>query len=196
MIPPALLETKEAKVISLDQDTFLFMEGDRAEYFYQVRTGKIKMINHNDEGKEFVQGYFEEGQSFGEPPVINQSQYPASAFTVVPSTFFKLPRHKFLDILRENFDIHLQFTTKLAHRMMYKALMMKEISSHDPEHRILAFIDYIKKESGAEDKPFTVNITRQQMADMLGIRVETIIRSVKSLADQGELSIVARKIIR
>jgi CRP-like cAMP-binding protein len=79
---------------------------------------------------------------------------------------------------------------------MYKAMMMKEISSHDPEHRILTFIDYIKKERQSDDKPFTVNLTRQQMADLLGIRVETIIRSVKNLAEKGELSIVARKIIR
>ena len=154
------------------------------------------MINLSDEGKEFVQGFFEDGQSFGEPPLINQSQYPASAYTDKATTFYKLSRDRFIEILRTHFDLHLQFTTKLAHRMMYKALMMKEISSHSPEHRILAFIDYIKKESGTEDKPFTVNLTRQQMADLLGIRVETIIRSVKNLADQGELSIVARKIIR
>ena len=172
------------------------MEGDQAQHFYQIKSGKIKMVNHNDDGKEFVQGYFESGQSFGEPPLLKASNYPASAFGFVDTELYKLSREKFLDLLKEHFDIHLQFTIKLAQRMMYKAMMMKEISSHDPEHRILSFIDYIKQESKTGDRPFTVNLTRQQMADLLGIRVETIIRSVKNLAEKGELSIVARKIIR
>ena len=196
VIPEELLEAKGARIISLPKDSFLFMEGDLAQHYYQIKTGKIKMVNHNDDGKEFVQGYFEDGQSFGEPPLFKASHYPASAFGVKATELYKLPRDMFLDLLRDNFEVHLQFTTKLAQRMMYKAMMMKEISSHDPEHRILSFIDYIKKESQSEDKPFTVNLTRQQMADLLGIRVETIIRSVKNLAEKGELSIVARKIIR
>ena len=196
MIPEELLKAQGAKIIALPKDSFLFMEGDQAQFYYQIKTGKIKMVNHNDDGKEFVQGYFEDGQSFGEPPLFKASNYPASAFGVVATKLYKLPRDKFLDLLKDNFEIHLQFTTQLAHRMMYKAMMMKEISSHDPEHRILSFIDYIKKESQPEGKPYTVSLTRQQMADLLGIRVETIIRSVKNLAEKGELSIVARKIIR
>ncbi len=196
MIPVELLDEMGAKVVHLPKDTFLFMEGDMATHFYQVKQGKIKMINLNDEGKEFVQGFFEDGQSFGEPPLFKQSHYPASAYSDKETTVYKLHRDAFIELLRSHFDLHLQFTTKLAHRMMYKALMMKEISSHSPEHRILALIDYLKNESGSPHKPFTVKMTRQQMADLLGIRVETIIRSVKNLADQGELSIVARKIIR
>jgi len=196
MIPAEVLEKAGAKTIQLPKDTFLFMEGDQATHFFQVKTGKVKMVNLNEDGKEFVQGFFEDAQSFGEPPLFNQSAYPASAYTDRETSFYKLPREAFIEILRSHFDLHLKFTTKLAHRMMYKAMMMKEISSHAPEHRILTFIDYIKNESGSAEKPFTVNLTRQQMADLLGIRVETIIRSVKNLADQGELSIVARKIIR
>lgn len=196
MIPEHLLEAQGAKTIALPKDSFLFMEGDQALFYFQIKTGKIKMVNHSDEGKEFVQGYFEDGQSFGEPPLFKSSDYPASAFAAKDTELYKLPKDKFLDLLKEHFDIHLQLTAKLAHRLMYKAMMMKEISSHDPEHRILSFIDYIKKESQSEDIPYTVNLTRQQMADLLGIRVETIIRSVKNLVDKGELSIVARKIIR
>jgi len=41
-----------------------------------------------------------------------------------------------------------------------------------------------------------VEITRQQIADLTGLRVETVIRSIKSLERKGELSIVKRKVYR
>lgn len=42
----------------------LFHEGEEATFYYQLVYGSVKMYNRNDDGKEFTQGYFSNGQSF------------------------------------------------------------------------------------------------------------------------------------
>ena len=196
MIPTEVLEFYEAKKITLASNAFLFLEGEDARFYFQIIAGKVHMLNINPEGKEFVQGVFQDGQSFGEPPLFHGGQYPASAKTLEPTTLYKLHRDKLFDLLRANSDLHLEFTKVLTKRLMYKAMIMKEISSHDAQHRLLTFMDYLKAEFGKEEEPFPVHLTRQQLSNMLGIRVETVIRSIKQLTECGELVQKGRKIFR
>ncbi len=196
MIPAEIIEKYNPTKLKLPADTFLFMEGDLPRFYYQIISGQIKMININADGKEFMQGQFEERQSFGEPPIFHNAPYPASAKTVDHTVLYKLHRDKFFQLLKEHPDLHLELTSMLTKRMMYKAMIMKEMSNHDAKHRILTFIDYLKKEYGSNNEPFLVNLTRQELSNLLGIRVETVIRTVKQLGENGEVELKGRKIIR
>lgn len=196
MIPSKIIEKYNPSKIELPADSFLFMESDQPRFYYQIISGRIKMININADGKEFMQGQFGEGQSFGEPPIFHNSPYPASAKSVERTVLYKLGRDKLFLLLKEHPDIHLELTSILTKRLMYKAMIMKEMSNHDAKHRILSFIDYLKREYGSDNKPFLVNLTRQQLSNLLGIRVETVIRIVKQLAENGEVELKGRKIFR
>jgi len=196
MIPLEILESYEPAELELPKEAFLFLEGEQPRFYFQIISGKVKMININFEGKEFVQGIFESGQSFGEPPLFHDSNYPASARTIENTVLYKLRKDKFLQLLKVHPEIHLKFTTNLTKRMMYKAMMMKEISSHDARHRILTFLDYLKSEYGNTKEAFQVDLTRQQLSNLLGIRVETVIRTVKLLTEEAEIKLDGRKILR
>lgn len=196
MIPIDILTAYDPAEIIVSPNAFLFMEGDEAHFYYQIIEGRVRMLNINEEGKEFVQGRFEASQSFGEPPLFHQANYPASAKTEVKTRMYKLGREKFLQLLREHPEVHLKFTATLTKRLMYKAMIMKEISSHDAQHRILTFLDYLKEEYGQGESLFPVELTRQQLSNLLGIRVETVIRTVKQLEDKGDIQLKGRKIFR
>ncbi|NJW55513.1 helix-turn-helix domain-containing protein, partial [Salinimicrobium oceani] len=68
----------------------------------------------------------------------------------------------------------------------------------EPEHRILRIIDYLKQHVGKVEGKFDyrLDLTRQQLADLTGLRVETVIRATKSLEKKGELQIKKRKVYR
>jgi CRP/FNR family transcriptional regulator, cyclic AMP receptor protein len=75
-------------------------------------------------------------------------------------------------------------------------MMMREISSYAPEHRILTLIKYLREKSKTpKHEKYTVPFTRQQMADMTGLRVETVIRAVSKLKDEGKIQVVKHKIL-
>lgn len=197
MIKETILIQYGAVEINLEKGAFLFHEKERAASYFQVKTGKIKMFNLNTEGKLFTQGMFEAGQSFGEPPLFDESYYPACTVAEENTCLYKLPKARFFKLLKENPDIHLDITRMLATRLLYKSMLLKEISSFKPEHRILSLIDYLKKEEGIPaDQKYEVSLTRQHIADLTGLRVETVIRSVKTLEKEGSLDIRGHKIIR
>ena len=83
----------------------------------------------------------------------------------------------------------------LSKRLHYKAMIMREISSYDPEHRILTLIDYLK-EKDEVTTTYEVTITRQQIANLTGLRVETVIRAIKQLEAKNEVEIKNRSVYR
>ena len=196
MLPNKILEASGAKKIHFPKDAFLFREGAEANFYWQVLEGTVKMANYSREGQEFTQGMFKEGESFGEPPLFSGFSYPSNAVAVTEAVVWKLSKDKFLEILAENFELHLNFTRSLSERLHYKAMIMKEISSHDPEHRILTLIDYLKEKDNSSNGYYEVTLTRQQIADMTGLRVETVIRSIKSMEQKGKVLISKRKVYR
>ena len=191
-----LLEFGARKVHFKKGDT-IFSEGDLPKYFYQVYTGEVKMNNFNDEGKEFIQGIFTAGDSFGEPPVFINKPYPANAVAFADTEIFLISTDSFLKLLHANPEANLAILTRLSQRLYYKSIMASEISSQDAEHRIIKLIDYLKGLEGMKPgEKYKVSLTRQQIADLTGLRVETVIRSIKSLEKKGSLFISDRKIYR
>lgn len=195
MIPENILSDNGATLEILETDELIFKEKTRADFYFQIKTGEVKMFNLNENGREFIQGFFYSGDSFGEPPLLANVKYPASAATIKKSEIYKLSKTQLLKLLEAYPKINLKFTREMAKRLFYKAIILKEISGHPPEHRILTLIDYLKRKEEITDL-FQVELTRQQIADLTGLRVETVIRAVKQLEQDGEVQIIKRKIYR
>jgi CRP-like cAMP-binding protein len=198
MISDDLLKKYGAEKVHLVKREVLFGVDTLPRYYFQVISGKIKMNNFNEDGKEFIQGIFSEGLSFGEPPLLAELTYPAYAEAVANSIVWKLEKSKFLALLKENPETHLVLTKVLARRLHYKATMVAEISSESPEHRLLKLIDYFKTHIHKipDEEPYLVELSRQQMADLIGLRVETVIRAIKSLEKKNILQLQSHKIVR
>ncbi len=67
------------------KNEFIFYEGDQCRFYHQIEEGKVKMCCYNDEGRQFIQGLFGPGESFGEPPIFINEVYPASAYSLFKS---------------------------------------------------------------------------------------------------------------
>ncbi len=173
----------------------IFFEGDIAEYFFMIIEGKVKMINTNEEGKDFIQGIFYNGQTFGEPPLFTDDQtYPATAVADSDIVIARLEKIRFFEMLKHNVEVHLQITKILSERLRFKAMVNKEISGHVPDHRLNTLFNHLKA-AHKTGHAFEINLTRQELANLTGLRVETVIRAVKKLEHEGKLKIVNHKIV-
>lgn len=168
----------------------VFFEKEQANYYFQVVSGSIKMFNTNDEGKEFTQGYFLRGQSFGEPPLLIDERYPASALAFQNTEVIRISKERFLKILEDHPQIQKDFLVLMARRIHNKATTSKDIINQKSDFRIKAFLDSYKKSNEKELIPFT----RQEIANFTGLRVETVIRTISSMAKKNQIEIVNHKI--
>jgi CRP-like cAMP-binding protein len=195
VFPSKILAQYHARLVSLKKDQMLFHEGDPATDYLQVETGTVKMFIVSNDGQEFIQGIFNAGESFGEPALIAKFPYPGSVVAIEPSTVWKLPGDYFFQMLKENFDLHVKMDQVLCQRLKYKSMVLSEISSHDPEHRILSLLRHYKsKNTNGSNGKVIIPYTRQQLADMSGLRVETVIRTVKKMEKDHKLLLEGHKI--
>jgi CRP/FNR family cyclic AMP-dependent transcriptional regulator len=179
-----------------DKDEYIFHEGQLPHFYHQVVEGKVKMVNE-EEGKDFIQGFFSAGESFGEPPIFISDVYPASAIAEQPSIVIRLSIPSFIQLLKDNFDAHWNISQLLASRLRRKATALKEITCYSPEHRILSLLSNFKREMLKDDtaaEKVRIEYTRQQIADMTGLRVETVIRVMRNLFDKSILTIEKGKV--
>lgn len=198
MIASELLEKYGALKKSFGKSEIIFEEGSLPSHYYQIVSGEIKMSNYNDDGREFIQGIFYKNQSFGEPPLFLNQKYPANAIAVESSEIFLLSKNNFMKLLQENPNISIKIIENLAQRLYYKSVMAAEISTHEPEHRVLKLMDHgIAYFNFRKDvNGYLIDFTRQQIGDLTGLRVETVIRAIKALEKKGELKIINRKVYR
>jgi CRP/FNR family cyclic AMP-dependent transcriptional regulator len=190
-----LLLTWGATYKKVKRNELIFFEGSHANFYYQLVKGKVRWVSINEEGKEIIQLMVEEGESFGELPLFDDGPYVATAIADEDSVLIRLHKSTFMQLLRENQDLHFAFSRILVERLRYKFLTIKALASTNPEYRISALMNYFKVNNRHMcPKCNRVNLTRQQIADMTGLRVETVIRAIRHLHEQGKLVIEKGKV--
>lgn len=173
----------------------IFKEGQPSSFYYQLISGKVKWVNIDDEGKNCIHSMVEPGESFGEFPLFDDCPFEATAIADEDCMIIRLHKPTFLQLILENPVIHFAFTKMLSKRLRYKFAVIKSFASHSPEEMITTLLNQLK----TEKKNFCsdcnqLNLTRQQIADMTGLRVETVIRTMRTMHEKGDLVISRGKV--
>ncbi|UMQ42371.1 Crp/Fnr family transcriptional regulator [Chryseobacterium sp. Y16C] len=174
----------------------IFLEGDWPAFYYQIIKGEVKLNNYNEEGKETIQIMIEDGQSIGESLLFMEKFYPMNAVAITECEVIRLPRKAFISLLKEDAEISYEMNKCLSQRLYFKLIMTQNLSSQNPILKLIALMDYLK--SFAKDQKqysFKVPLTRQQMAGLTGLCVETTIRTIKGMERSQILKIEDRKIM-
>jgi len=173
----------------------IFSEGQPCFFYNQLVSGKVKWVNVDNEGKECIHSIFEPGDAFGDLPLFDDAPYAATAIAMEDSILIRLHKHSFLDLIKKNSHIHLAFTKLLTQKLRFKLAIIRSFASNCPELRISTILSQLKHENKHFCKDCNkLNLTRQQLADMSGLRVETVIRTIRNMHEKGELVIEKGKV--
>jgi CRP-like cAMP-binding protein len=173
----------------------IFREGTAGHFYYQLVSGSVRWLNITEDGREFIQNMIEPGECFGELPLFDDNVYAASAVANKDSVILRLHKTSFHQVLKEDTELHFSFSKMMAQRMRFKFMLLKELACNDPEHRISSLFSYFKEsKTNVCGNCNRVQLTRQQIADMTGLRVETVIRAIKNLQFKGSLVIDKGKV--
>ncbi|MEG0928940.1 Crp/Fnr family transcriptional regulator [Chryseobacterium sp.] len=195
MIIEDLLISFGAEIKNYRAGEVIFREEEQPQYYYQIKRGKIKLNNYTENGKEFIQNIFSDQQSFGESLLFLEHPYPINAVTIEDSCIYRMSKSDFLHLVQSNPQISLSIYQCLAERMYYKYIMFYNLSFQNPVSKLKLLLDHLK--SYHEDKTsysFQVPLTRQQLASLTGLCVETVIRTIKQMEKDQILKIEKGKI--
>lgn len=189
-----VLITWGAAVKKCSKGEIIFMEGDAARRYYQIISGEVKLFNTNSEGKEFTQGIFYAGNSFGEPPLFINEPYPVTAIAVMETVIIKISSDNFFKIMEEYPYLYRDLLKEFAQRIFNKSTTARDITNNPPELRILGLLQSLKKKESDEKKKMLVSITRQEIANRTGLRVETVIRTLMKMKKMQKVDIIDHKL--
>lgn len=174
----------------------IFHFGSIPQYYFQIVTGTVEVNTYHEDGKEFTFNILLAGQSVGTSLLLGKHQYPMNSAAKGNSRLLILPKDKFLKLICENHQIMLNILRHLSDRLFYKYVMLFNNSNSDPSTKIRSLLDYYKESSVSKEQySYVVPLTRQQIANLTGLRVETVIRSIKKMEREHILKLMGRKIL-
>lgn len=170
-------------------------EGSKALFFYYLKEGDLSVFNYGEDGKEFIQHQIQKNSFFGEPAVLLERPFPGSVeVTSAEATVFKIERKNFLDYLMRHPEQMLEFTKSMAQKSIIKTTNIRNLIFLNPEDRLLRHFSDLKKAQGTSNEDFLIDMTRQDLANLTGLRIETVIRTIKKMERDGKLIIKKGKI--
>ncbi|PIE61130.1 MAG: transcriptional regulator [Desulfobacterales bacterium] len=188
-----------ANKVDFRRGEMIFQEGDRATGFYIVATGKIKVFKLSLEGKEQILHIYGPGHTFGEVPVFEGKNFPASAMALAPSQIIFLPRDAFVELISAYPALALAMLADLSKRLRAFTIQIENLSLKEVPARLAAYILTLAHEksvtSGKLPDKVTLPISKAQLANLIGTTPETVSRILKKMGEANLITVAAKDIL-
>jgi CRP/FNR family transcriptional regulator len=171
----------------------IFSEGDDTKGLFVVVDGRIKIYKVSSEGKEQILHIIEAGQSFGEVTVFTGQQLPANAQTLVKSRLLLFPRSAFVGLVSANPSLALNLLAIMSKKLRQFAAQIENLSLKEIPARLASYLIYLAEEQGSENE-VTLNVSKGQLASLLGTIPETMSRIFAKLSGQNLIRVEGPKI--
>ena len=170
----------------------VFSEGEAPEGFYIVAAGQVKIYKMSREGKELILHFFGPGEPIGEVAVFSGSPYPANAEALVKSELLYIARKDFERLVTAQPAIALNMLGILSVRLRQFTVQIENLSLKEVSGRLAAYLLHQAGENGSD--LVTLDITKGQLASLLGTIPETLSRALAKLSEQGAIVVDGRAI--
>lgn len=171
----------------------IFREGKPANGFYIIVSGRVKVFKLSSEGKEQILHIFGPGEVFGEVPVFAGQCFPAYAFALEETHVLFLSHNAFIDLIKEDPTLALNMLAVLSQRLREFTVLIENLSLKEVGSRLAAYLLYLN-EQGNEKKELKLDITKTQLASLLGTIPETLSRTWTKMNKQGLIKTKGRRI--
>lgn len=175
-------------LISLPGNKKIFTKGEPSEYFYKVESGCIRTYSDLDGDRRRIYAFYFPGDHFG---LEACEEHGISAETVTSSSVRRIEKKATMsraarDVVGVNFLLHIA-TTELQRSRNHNLLLRK--GAHE---RLVEFFREIQKRNQSQSE-VDLPMPRSDMADYLGLTVETVSRALTRLKNTSTISMLTHR---
>lgn len=157
----------------------VFSKGEPGTAVWFVKQGRVHLQNISYDGKVTTACVMSEGDLFCCLPALDGKAYPADAIAVEASTIIKIPGDLFRELMHKNAAFSNHVMNTFCNRL--RQMETRGCQTTDPaEVRVarllLSLGDKFKNQ---------IPLTRQEMADIAGLTIETTIRILSRMKKDG-----------
>ena len=194
-LPQSQLEKIEKIAVkkNFKKGELVFLENDEGNGFYIVAQGRVKIYKVSMEGKKQILHILGQGEPFGEVPVFSGGVFPANAQVLEKCSLIFFPRKAFIQLISENIPIVLNMLGVLSMRLRQFTVQVENLSLKEVPGRLAGYLLLLAKEQQSKDL-IQLNISKGQLASLLGTIPETLSRIFSKMNDRGLIEVEGRSI--
>ena len=158
--------------------------GEDAETLIVMLTGRAKVTNFDEEGREIILAWLSPGEFFGEMGLIDGSPRSANVVAVEPCELLILGKHEFQRCMQDNFQVVQKLMQILVRRLREADRNIESLALLDVYGRVARLLlDMSEDESGK--RVVRQKISKQDMARMIGASREMVSKVMRDLEIGG-----------
>jgi CRP-like cAMP-binding protein/CheY-like chemotaxis protein len=152
---------------------------------YFVVKGKVKTYKTNELGKEFITGLYKEGEFFGHLPILEESKYTDDAMTLEESEICLIPKDSFNSLVYKNAEVSRKFIKMLSNELQDKEDQLIKLAYNSVRKRVAeALVTLHNRYHKDGEALFSIQISREDLANLAGTAPETAIRMLSDLKSE------------
>lgn len=168
----------------------IYVESDDARYCYQLISGVAKEFNTLEDGRRQVADFYNTGDLFGLSETRAQLH---TAEAITDCTLRCYPRDTFMQTIAASPELSKFFLDTLMSRLHRARERMIMIGRMTAIERVVSFLLRLKEDqNGARE--ITIAMSRQDIADHLGLTIETVCRTLTELKKQGVIAMPSARL--
>ena len=180
-------------VTNFDRNTTIFHEGDDADHSYKVVSGAIRLSKMMSDGRRQVAEFALPGDFIG-LNWLDEHAMTAEALTDV--TLIAYTRGRLERLGDENQAIRAELFSTLRHDLWAAQNHLVLLGRQSAQERVACFLlDMLRRSRGTDKAMISVPMTRRDIADYLGLTIETVCRMLTRLKQAGAIGIPDRHTI-
>lgn len=180
---------------SFDAGQIIFSEGDALEYYFTVQKGVARATRLLSDGRRTILDFLYEGDFLG----LNASGfYPYTAEAVSTVSLCCFPLAKFRGLVSQFPQMEERLLSIFQDRLIASQNQVANLARKSPDEKLATFlIDIAKKNRHApEVGVFTLPMGREDIADHLGLTMETVSRTFSRFREAGLIEVKNRNNVR
>ena len=184
----ALSKNKKSRVYKKKEK--LFHEGDFADSIFLIARGKIRTYKTNNDAKELTIGLFKAGDFIGYTPLIQESEYTDSAVALEDSEIYRIHKDDFKLSLFKSKEVAHSFIKMLAGNLVEKEQELINLAYQSVRKRVADGLLLLqKKYQENSENIFSMAISRDDLASIVGTSTESVIRVLSDFKEEGLIKI-------
>jgi CRP-like cAMP-binding protein/CheY-like chemotaxis protein len=179
----------DRKVHAVRKKQYLYTEGDEPTRLYFLKSGKVKTVRTNADGKELITGIYNSGEFFGYLALLEDREYSESAVTIEDSELIYIPQTDFQQLLLANPDVSHQFIQLLAGRIGEREQQLVGMAYHSLRRRVADAILWLHSRQSDQGTGL-IQLSRDDLASLVGTATESLIRTLSEFKQDGLIEMV------
>lgn len=183
--------------LKLERGEHLYHIDELFSSVYIIHSGSVKTYLVMKNGKEQVTGFHLQGKLLGINS-ISTNFHTESAVALESSTICKIPFERLENLSKENPDIQHALLHLMSEEIQHNVHQLSIISRMPAEARLASFLidlSYSYQRRGFSATEFYLSMTRTDIANLLGLAVETVSRLFSYFQEAGLLTVERKHII-